>query len=1151
MQVRLIAYTADGPKRGLLPSATDINAAMPFNEIGSLTFTYPKVAPGVEHLSGYFEVAVELWNGSTWAEPRNARYAYRGRNDDLTEYAGEYRFSLQGYGTRLKKGIAWGQDSLNEDGKFVFSDASAGQVLKTLLDRNKALGWGPQFAYGFSSAVDSAGAAWTVSLPTYQVEPTMDLFTVILNLAQQGLIDWWMEGRTLIVRKPDVAFTDRSAAIVVRAHLLEDGPNELDAGNLIHKVLVIGEGRAQLVASQVAGADAPWGQEFVGIQQGGINDPGLMQLFADKELGSAFRQTAQYTRTLLAENPDAPTPLVDFQVGDWITAPNADGQLEKLRVFEVDINVDGEGKLTAVLTLNDRIIDQSIRTARRVSGIVGGSTASGGTGAVPGYNDKRVPKAPTGVTAGADAYIDNDGRVRAIAQVAWTPVTLATDNSSLTISEYRVELNHNSAGWAQVATVTDTLYTQGGFYPGASALWRITAVGQNGQVSARSAVATIASMPGDAVPPPQPSAPVVVDSFGALVIKWDGKTYDNAPMPKDFTEVRVYMGTTSGFTPSAANLINTLRTAGEIAKGDIPYSVQRWFKFVAVDSTGNASPASVAVVGSITPPLQNIDAANLIDYSIDAGTKVAAGTIDTTRLRVAPSNMITDSVFSDANLNAIRVAASGSPVVTAEGPTTTYPAGRLYYTATAAQRWVYFSLPNSSIYNALPIEAGKIYHLSVNVASTQTVSALAFALYYTRADGTTGSAAVILDAASVTPTGTTFTGTWTAPTTAVRGGMGVRMTTLAGAVVTITKPYMQVKSSGVLIEDGTVFANQLAANSVTAGKIAAGAVTATAISATAIDGKTITGARIQTAATGARVLMNTNGVHQLDDAGVVISSFQPTAWYFRSATSGARTEVRNTGIYVYNDAGQSTFQALASNGSLQIAGTFRTNPAGVFPRTEIANTNHPGNMFGINFYTDTGQSSYPSMRAVYQGAVGSWLQNALVLTSGSGSSPTQLLLNTNGGINLTDGSAGFYLTNGRPSVQGYFSIATISTSTASANLNRVGDTEIRVTTSLRRFKLDREEVPLDYRVLGLKPMTWRDAGEVERDSSTTRRYAGFVAEDVQDLSVAAGGVFDSLLSTDDQGGLQGVQYDRIPAFLIPVIRDMADRITTLENLLEA
>lgn len=60
------------------------------------------------------------------------------------------------------------------------------------------------------------------------------------------------------------------------------------------------------------------------------------------------------------------------------------------------------------------------------------------------------------------------------------------------------------------------------------------------------------------------------------------------------------------------------------------------------------------------------------------------------------------------------------------------------------------------------------------------------------------------------------------------------------------------------IAANAVTADKINAGAVTAGKIAAGAITADKIAANAINGKTITGATIQTATSGARILMDTS-----------------------------------------------------------------------------------------------------------------------------------------------------------------------------------------------------------------------------------------------------------------------------------------------------
>lgn len=50
----------------------------------------------------------------------------------------------------------------------------------------------------FTTTHDSAGQAWDKTL-TLQIEPGTDLLTLMINLSEQGVLDWTMSGRTLRV----------------------------------------------------------------------------------------------------------------------------------------------------------------------------------------------------------------------------------------------------------------------------------------------------------------------------------------------------------------------------------------------------------------------------------------------------------------------------------------------------------------------------------------------------------------------------------------------------------------------------------------------------------------------------------------------------------------------------------------------------------------------------------------------------------------------------------------------------------------------------------------------------------------------------------------------------------------------------------------
>ena len=146
------------------------------------------------------------------------------------------------------------------------------------------------------------------------------------------------------------------------------------------------------------------------------------------------------------------------------------------------------------------------------------------------------------------------------------------------------------------------------------------------------------------------------------------------------------------------------------------------------------------------------------------------------------------------------------------------------------------------------------------------------------------------------------------------------------------------------------------------------------------------------------------------------------------------------------------------------------------------------------------------------------------------------------GVNCT---GGFYATGN--SAFGLTSI-TMPSTTAPANVNSSGDGGVLArVSSLRRFKLNREPIGVHPELLDLVPVTWRDAAEVEADPDTDHRTPGFVAEDVLEVSAAHGGSLEPLLTRDEDGALQGLAYDRIVAYLLPIVAEVRARVLELEE----
>ncbi|WP_049184983.1 phage tail spike protein [Limosilactobacillus fermentum] len=83
------------------------------------------------------------------------------------------------------------------------------------------------------------------------------------------------------------------------------------------------------------------------------------------------------------------------------------------------------------------------------------------------------------------------------------------------------------------------------------------------------------------------------------------------------------------------------------------------------------------------------------------------------------------------------------------------------------------------------------------------------------------------------------------------------------------------------------------------------------------------------------------------------------------------------------------------------------------------------------------------------------------------------------------------------------------------------------------------------KLLSLPTATWVDKGQKERYQAGNRsiepeKYFGMIAEDLADAGL------DLLVTRNTEGEIEGIQYDRIAVALIPVIKELKDKIEKLE-----
>ncbi|MEV0306543.1 hypothetical protein [Nonomuraea fuscirosea] len=261
----------------------------------------------------------------------------------------------------------------------------------------------------------------------------------------------------------------------------------------------------------------------------------------------------------------------------------------------------------------------------------GRSTEPVGPRPVP---DSTVPGPVTWVLPmESGVYVGPDGSTRARMLLRWELPLNSDESTILDGAHYEITFGVSPAGtegWQTTYAAWGTLQTMVlDLTPGLAYDWRVRAVDTNNNRGPWSLVETAVASP-DVIPPSTPAAPTVAASLIAIQVthtlgRADGGEWN---LEADIDHLEVHVGATAGFAVDDTTLRGKIAaTAGMMAAqipavGTVPEADTslRHVKIVAVDGSGNRSPASAAA--PVTAHL--IGDAHITSLTVD---KVAAGEV--------------------------------------------------------------------------------------------------------------------------------------------------------------------------------------------------------------------------------------------------------------------------------------------------------------------------------------------------------------------------------------------------------------------------------------------------------------------------------------------------------------------------------------------
>ncbi len=522
------------------------------------------------------------------------------------------------------------------DGKRPFSAVSAGAILRTLIDEGRARGTLTHLVAEFSTTHDSAGQPWDDDkLLTLELEPGVDLLTLLINLSEQRVIDWTMSGRELrVYNEGTVLGHDRasgSAPVDLRfGRDIDEAPDSATLEDIASAILVRGE-QGLIVEVTNPDASTPWGRWETSQSQGGVSDQGTAILLGNNALQRAARERAQLTRGIRFEVARW-LPFEHYRPGDHVLAPGPGGQMTSLRLRQITLAVDKDGMPSGNVTLNDRFLERELKLARQAAGILSGGVGSGGDGGEPAPEQPggRVATKPLGLVIDDAAYVDEYGYARGQITATWSPVTQDVNGVAIDPDSYELYARVNQAAepWRLIASSDDTAATYSPLVVATTYAFKVRAVAQGTKGEFSEPVVVL--IEDDTTPPPVPNAPALSTRLGVIEVGWDGLGQSGGGMPSDFELVRVHMAAAEG---GPFEVVDHLRAAGAALVADQPYNTPRWFRFTSVDRRGNESaPSSSASIA--TQPLVDTDligkilnGANIVNGTVNAADAVIANTV--------------------------------------------------------------------------------------------------------------------------------------------------------------------------------------------------------------------------------------------------------------------------------------------------------------------------------------------------------------------------------------------------------------------------------------------------------------------------------------------------------------------------------------------
>lgn len=874
------------------------------SDAGTVQFTYPRNGANWSQLALDKDLAIyyrgaELGRLRSTIEQCSWDDANTNEEGDIATYT--CRLSI----ARLERAVVYpsGWPTSSNPPNYTFTGATAGYVMKTLLTLAQARGTVTEIDFSsFDETYDSNGVAWSETISIEWNAQTTYL-QIINDLQSYGLADAEMEVYALHLYDFQTMGSDLTTTnppVVVHKGRDLTQSNFQGSTRALRTVALMSGSNNLYVESEDSGAVSEFGRREIGSSASGVTDPTQLTNLGVQFIDSVDAQVNARTNQFTLGDPMTPVPGDTFDLGDWLWT-DIDGSLHRQRVIQWSLQCANDGTVSGTTAMDTIFGEFLTRLQARVDAIESGAVIVGASQPDPVVANTVPPMIPGGLTAGTNAYLDNQGHTLAYIIASWDAVT--EDQSGAAISDlqaYIVQFKiHADTDWTTYTTDSSTLSQYvGALPPDVEYDVQVGAVDSQANFSGWSSVFSLTTAT-DTTPPNEPSTPAVASQLGQIAITWDGKDSGGLNMPGDFDHTAVYLSSSSPtFTPSLSNMVGSFKSAGTLTVPGavLTYGTTYYARLVSFDQSGNASATSTA--GSAT----------LVQV---VNTDIATGQVGLNNLSFSDvGNLIDDGSFEDPNWRSVRNTAFGGTHFAFTNSTASNGLWSVVHTGTAGQ------ITEDVNLTQIPANVGQTFMAAVDWNSSSLVTGTMFVQL--QVDW--------LDATQTYISSSTLSTNWTSPATndgvwhqRVSGSGGVAPTGTAYALfvlkainhtagtINLDAVEIRLQVDNLLVADaaitdakiGTVSANKIIAGTLSAGVIISGS--------------------IGTAASGQRCVMDGTGFHGYDSSGNLVFDVNNynDVITLSQGTTGPKVTIDTIGIYptirLYDVAGSNNAFFNASN----------------------------------------------------------------------------------------------------------------------------------------------------------------------------------------------------------------------------------------------